>query len=70
MNVWLFLVGFIGYAIAFLLDEGYEHKPKTRKNEVLHKIYSIFGILSLNSIIEEASSIRIDLTLSSESLFI
>ena len=46
MNVWLFLVGFIGYAIAFLLDEGYEHKPKTRKNEVLHKVYSIFGILS------------------------
>lgn len=46
MNVWLFLVGLIGYVVAFLLDEGYEHKPKTRKNEVLHKIYSIFGILS------------------------
>lgn len=46
MNVWVFLVGFIGYAIAFCLDDGYEYKPKTRKNEVLHKVYSIVGILS------------------------
>jgi len=46
MNVWLFLIGLIGYAIAFLIDDGYEYKPKTRKNEILHKVYSIVGVIS------------------------
>ena len=45
MTIWLLLVGLIGYVITFLLDYGYEYKPKSRKNEVLHKVYSIIGIL-------------------------
>lgn len=46
MNVLLFLVGLIGYAIALLLDDGYEYKQKTKRNEILHKIYVSVGIIS------------------------
>lgn len=46
MNAWGLVAGVVGYLIAFLLDDGYEYKLKTRKNEILHKIYAIIGILS------------------------
>jgi hypothetical protein len=51
MSAWWLAVGLAGYLIAFLLDEGYEYKPKTRKNEVLHKIYAIIGVISFTMFI-------------------